>query len=368
MKKIVIDARESGTSTGRYIDKLVENLNKLKTGLEIIILTKPHRVEFFKEFADKFQIIDSSYKEFSFGEQLGFKNQLKKLSPDLVHFGMVQQPILYKGNVVTTMHDLITTEFKNPAKNPIIFAFKQMVYRWVNRVAALKSNAIITPTNYVKDDVAKFARINSRKIVVTYEAADKINDSPEPYEELENTNYIMYVGRPQSHKNLYRLVSAFSELKQTNSDLKLVLVGKKDVLYDKLESWVADQAIEDVIFAGFVSEGQLRWLYENCKAYVFPSLSEGFGLPGLEAMCHGAPVVSSKATCLPEVYGKAAVYFDPNDIGDMVKQINSVLKSSVLREELIKLGHSQVRKYSWKLMAEQTLDVYKSVLKDTISQ
>jgi len=111
-----------------------------------------------------------------------------------------------------------------------------------------------------------------------------------------------------------------------------------------------------------VSEGQLRWLYENTAAYIFPSLSEGFGLPGLEAMAHGAPVVSSNATCLPEIYGNAAHYFDPLDINDIANKTNDVLTNSDLRNELIKKGKTQAAKYSWQQMAKQTLEVYKKAL------
>ncbi len=363
--KLVIDARESGTSTGRYIDKLIEHLHKSPTNFEVIILTKKHRIDFFNKFATKYHVVESPYKEFTFAEQLKLNRQLNKISPDLVHFGMVQQPVLYKGTVITTMHDLTTTRFKNPSKNPLVYAFKQMIYKWVNRVAALKSNAIITPSEFVKDDVAKFAKINSRKISVIYQAADKITDKAEPIEELINIKFIMYVGRPQPHKNLYRLVTAFADLKKKNPELKLVLVGKEDVVYDQLKTWVRGNNIKDVVFTGFISEGSLKWLYENCRAYVFPSLSEGFGLPGLEAMRHGAPVVSSNATCLPEIYGDAAHYFDPNSTEDITAKISEVLKSSSLRTELTRKGHIQANKYSWNKTAEQTLELYKAVLKES---
>jgi glycosyltransferase involved in cell wall biosynthesis len=103
---------------------------------------------------------------------------------------------------------------------------------------------------------------------------------------------------------------------------------------------------------------------ENTKAYVFPSLSEGFGIPGLEAMFYGAPVASSNATCLPEVYGDAAHYFDPTDINDMAEKIDEVLTKPGLRKKLVEQGKKRVKKYSWKRTAEQTLDVYKRILED----
>jgi glycosyltransferase involved in cell wall biosynthesis len=201
-------------------------------------------------------------------------------------------------------------------------------------------------------------------VVVTYEGSDKISEEPEPLLELEDKKFIMYVGRPTPHKNLYRLVSAFVELKKTNPELKLVLAGKKDANYKKLIKWVEDKSIEDVVFTGFIPDSKLRWLYENCQAYVFPSLSEGFGLPGLEAMRHGAPVVSSNATCLPEIYGNAAIYFDPFNVDDMAQKIDSVLKSPAKAKTLVEKGFEQLKNYSWKKMAQETLDIYKNVLEE----
>ena len=142
----------------------------------------------------------------------------------------------------------------------------------------------------------------------------------------------------------------------------LVLAGKKDANYRRLEKHVEKKGITNVLFTDFVSEGQLRWLYENCEAYVFPSLSEGFGLPGLEAMLHGAPVISSSATCLPEIYGEAAQYFDPLNVQSMANAINIVLINRFLRTELIAKGKDQVAKYSWERTAEQTLGVYARIL------
>src|SRR5258706_7778816 len=123
---------------------------------------------------------------------------------------MVQQPILYQGKVVTTMHDLITLRFGNPSKNRLVFTIKQDIYRWVNFVAAQKSKIVITPSEYVKDDVARAMRANSRKIAVTYEAGDSIAAKPKAIDELEGKLFIMYVGRPNPHKNLGRLIEAFS--------------------------------------------------------------------------------------------------------------------------------------------------------------
>jgi glycosyltransferase involved in cell wall biosynthesis len=359
--RIVIDARESGTSTGRYVDKLIEYLHKLKPGHEILVLTKSHRLDFMKSVAPNFKVIKSDYKEFTFAEQLGLYRQLKSLRADLVHFAMDRQPILYRGKVIATMHDLTTARFKNPSKNSLVFKFKQTVYKRVLKDVAKKSAYIITPSKFVKHDVAQYANISPNKIFVTYEAADPIKEAAQIVPRLKDRQFIMYVGRPLPHKNLKRLVDAFIILKKKYPKLMLVLAGKMDANYHKLEAYVTDKRMADsVVFTGFVTEGELKWLYQNTTAYVFPSLSEGFGLPGLEAMIHGAPVISSNATCLPEIYGEGAVYFDPKNTFDMASKISSVLSSAGKRSDLIKKGKEQAAKYSWQRMARHTLKIYEN--------
>jgi glycosyltransferase involved in cell wall biosynthesis len=360
--KIAIDAREWGSSTGRYISNLVRQLEQIDSAHDYTILLAPKDIDKYEPGNPHFNKVACPHKEFTFDEQTGFKTQLEQLKPDLVHFGMVQQPVLYRGKTVTTMHDLTTIRFRNPAKNPVVFWTKQQVYKWVNKRVAHKSDAIITPTQFVKDDVVAYTHVNPAKITVTLEAADKISDPAEPVAGLEQAQFIMYVGRPTPHKNLGRLIDAYAELKKSHPQLKLVLAGKKDALYEAHERQVKALGLQDIVFTGFVSDGQLKWLYEHCAAYVFPSLSEGFGLPGLEAMAHGAPVASSNATCLPEVYGEAAEYFDPHSIQSIVLAIDRLLTDEERRSELIRLGQKQAAKYSWRRMAEQTLAVYEQVL------
>lgn len=359
--KIVLDARELRTSSGRYVERLLHYLQEIDAANKYVVLLKPKDMENWKPISKNFRTLPCPYKEFTFGEQIGMLKQVRALKPDLVHFAFTQQPVLYRGPVVTTVHDLTTARFNNPSKNWFVFKIKRWVYRGVIYVVAHKSKAIITPTEYVKEDLAKYAKINSRKIAVTYESADPLSGKCKSVELPGMRNdkpFIMYVGRPNPHKNLNRLVAAFSVLQKERPDLQLLLVGKEDDNYRKLKRYVKKLGIEGVVFGGFVPDDQLRWLYEKTSAYVFPSLSEGFGLPGLEAMVHGAPLVSSNATCLPEVYGEAAQYFDPLDVNDIAKNIGKVLDSPELRKSLIHKGKLQAAKYSWKKMAEETLAAY----------
>lgn len=362
MSRIVIDARESGTSTGRYVDKMIEYMHKLQPKHDITLLAKAHRLEFYNTLAPNFTVIETPFAEFSFGEQIGFKKQLESLHPDLVHFPMVQQPVWYRGRVVTTMQDLTTIRFRNPSKNPIIFTVKQMVYKWVNKKAAHKSRLVLTPTEFVRQDVINFTHISPDKVVVTYEAADAITAPAAPVNALVNKQFIMYVGRPMPHKNLGRLIEAFSLLQQDFPDLHLVLAGKKDVLYEAHAKNVQAKGIKNVVFTDFISDGELRWLYEHTACYVFPSLSEGFGLPPLEAMTHGAPVAASNATCIPEVLGDAAAYFDPTDSGAVAGVVRDIINNKAMADELRAKGSQQAAKYSWERMSQQTLGIYDQAL------
>ncbi len=362
MAKIVIDGRELSTSTGRYVERLLYHLQQIDSKHDYVVLLKPADLTSWRPVNPRFQAVVCPYKEFSFGEQLGMLRQLHGLQPDLVHFPMAQQPVLYRGRVVTTMNDLTTARFSNPSKNPVVFWVKQRIYRWLNRRVARKSAAIITYSDFVRRDIMDFTGAPASKFTVTPLAADPVEGEPQAVAGLEGARFLLYVGRPAPHKNLGRLIEAFAQLQAADTELQLVLAGRKDANYELHEKDVIAKGVQNVVFTDFIEDSQLRWLYENCTAYVFPSLSEGFGLPGLEAMRCGAPVVSSSATCLPEVYGDAAHYFDPLSIDDMVRAIREVITDDGLRSELIHRGKAQVEKYSWQRTAERTLEVYERVL------
>lgn len=363
MPRLVIDARESGTSTGRYIDKLVEYLHELKPDFEVVVLTKASRVGDVAKLAPDFTIVESNFKEFSFAEQLGFAWQLYKLKADLVHFNAPQQPLLYLSPSITTVHDLTTARFNNPAKNWLLFKIKQQIYKFAVYWVAHKSKKIIAISKYVKADLAAFAHISQNKIEVTYEAADKVTEPAQSIAELAGKKFILYVGRPTPHKNLNRLVEAMAQVKESQPETVLVLAGKNDKNYDNLKKFIDEKYLTSQVFlTGFVSEAQLRWLYENAQVYAFPSLSEGFGLPGLEAMNYSLPVAASNATCLPEIYKDAALYFDAQNVSDIAAKLIKLLENQDLRDKLSKAGLDLVKTYSWEKMATQTLEIYREFL------
>lgn len=361
--KIVIDARIINSTTGRYVEKLLHYLQKIDSKNEYVVLIPSKDENYWKPTAKNFSVVFCDIKNYSIKEQTKFNLFLESLKPDLVHFCMPQQPILYKGRTVTTFHDLTLLKTYNDDKNWFKYKTKQQLGKSVFKKAAKNSTQIIVPSEYTKNDLVDFAKIPKSKITVTYEAAD-IKDTKPAKVTLPFKKFILYVGKQSSYKNIRRLAEAHQKLLKKHPDLGLVLVNQKDKAVLKNESLFKKLGYKNIHFTGRLNDSRLAWLYKNCEAYVFPSLFEGFGLPGLEAMGFQTPIVSSNATCLPEIYGKAAVYFDPLDADDMFNKINKVLTDTKLRSKLATQSKKQFSKYSWEKMAKETLEVYDKALKN----
>jgi len=361
---IVIDGRIRRSSTGRYADRLIEHIQRLDTQNQYTILIQPD--DPWQPTNPNFKAVPCKYPQFSLNpfDELGFTRQLKQLKPDLVHFTMTQQPLLFRGNIVTTTHDLTMLRFLRPGKTPLpIFWFKRALYKYLFDAAHNKSRRIIVPSKYVQADLHQYAQNTNTKTAVTYEASEPPLAMPGEQPQRVNQPYILYVGTAFPHKNLEKLVEAFELLYAKNPQLQLVLAGKKEFYYEQLEKKVLlSPASSNIIITGFVKDSELKWLYENAKAYIFPSLSEGFGLPGLEAMAHNCPVVSSNATCLPEIYRDGAMYFDPNNAEDMAEKIHAVIDHETLAQELVARGQEVLKLYSWEKCAQETLGIYRSLL------
>jgi glycosyltransferase involved in cell wall biosynthesis len=356
--RIAIDARGYSTSTGYYVKGLLNGLKKIDTKNHYIVLMKSKDIDQFTTQLN-FEKIVADYEEFTFNEQIGFLKQLNSLKADLVHFPAVQQPILYHGRVVTTFQDLTALRFRNPARNPIVYRIMQQVFKFVNQLVSRKSVYLITPTDFVRHDVAEYTGISLDKIIFTHEAVALPNVSAQPIESLKNKKFLMYIGRPQPHKNIARLMEAHARLVKKYPDLLLVLAGKIDSMYDTYKELATKLGTRDkVVFTGWVTDGEKRWLMERTIVFVASSLSEGFFISGIDAMSCGTPVASSNTSCLPEVHGKAAHYFDPYDVADMAQAIDDVMSDQKLRKQLIEAGYENIKRFSWEKMARQTLEIY----------
>jgi glycosyltransferase involved in cell wall biosynthesis len=364
-KHIVIDARIRRASTGRPVDRLLEYLQKLDIVNKYTVLVEPG--DDWQPKSRRFKPVVCHYKQFSLNplQQITFARQLYRLKPDLVHFTMTgQQPLFYFGAQITFTHDLTMFKYARAGRFPEwLHRLRMLGYRLLFWQAHRKAKKILVPSEYVRDAVAKRHLFTNRRLVVTYEASEPVIAAKAKQLEGVRRPFIMHTGSPFPHKNIDRLIEAFEILQLEHSDLQLVLSGKREYYFRQLKKVIkASPARGAIITPGFVSDAELKWLYENAEAYVLPSLSEGFGLPGLEAMAHGCPLISSDATCLPEIYGEAAHYFDPESIDDIATKIHEVLARPELRKDLITKGHKQLQKYSWEHMAEQTLVVYQNTL------
>lgn len=361
MAHIAIDARIINSSTGRYVERLLHYLEKSDTHNAYSILVRAKDAEYWQPTNKNFTIRIADYDNYSFAEQTRFKTFLDELGADLVHFCMPQQPLGYKGKTVTTFHDLTLVKTYNSDKNWVIFHAKQLVGKYVFKHVARKSNHIIAISQYTKKDLQSFTQVDDHKISVIYEAGETTSGKSSPYK-LPFTQYLLYVGQQSDYKNIPQLAKAHQQLLAQHPHLGLVLAGKLNASAQKNKTLFELKEYKNIIFTDFVTDEQLNWLYEHATAYAFPSLMEGFGLPGLEAMAHGLPVTSSSATCLPEIYGSAAHYFNPANSNDIAKVIATVINSVEIQNELRSAGYEQIKKYSWEKMAQETLAVYEKVL------
>jgi glycosyltransferase involved in cell wall biosynthesis len=360
---IVIDARSRPASTGRYVLFLLEHLQKIDKVNKYTILLQP--TDSWRPTASNFTTVPCSSPQFSVNplDQFKFAGLLYSLKPDVVHFAMTQQPLLYFGRIVTTTHDLTMFRYTRPGRHSRVFHFVRMrLYRLLFWWSHKKSKAIIVPSSYVARDLAKLQPFTKKKIIVTYESSEPpIAGKPQAVPGVRKP-FIFHTGSPFPHKNIERLIDAFELVKQSHPKLQLVLSGKVEQYFEKLQKKIKKSPYtEDIIVTGWTEFPEQKWLYQNAEAYVLPSLSEGFGLPGMEAMAHGCPLVSSNATCLPEVYGDAALFFNPTNVEDMALKIERVLDDKAFVKELVAREKEQLKKYSWDKMARETLEIYTTV-------
>jgi len=395
--KIGIDARfygPTGKGLGRYTQEVVDNIIKITSDdspnfdervIDYVIFLNPDNFDEFNVDKSNVKKVKLTSAWYSWSEQFTLPYYLWREHLDLIHFPHFNVPIFTPSKFVVTIHDLILTHFpttRATTHNHIWYYFKNFAYRLVILVALKRSERIITVSEFTKQDIIKQFHIKPSKIVVTYEGVANLSASRDSLfvAKLNNQeilmqyhiphNFLLYVGNAYPHKNLNTLLKVFAQLHNEHPELRLVLVGKIDYFYKRVQEearvlnlWQEGNVNSPVIFPGYVPDAQLEILYAEARVYVFPSLYEGFGLPPLEAMAQGCPVISSDRGSLKEILGEAAYYFNPEDEADMLVKINTLLNDSEKRNELKKLGYLQAKKYNWWECARRTLKVYNEALK-----
>jgi glycosyltransferase involved in cell wall biosynthesis len=285
---------------------------------------------------------------------------------DIFHTWDWTQPPTIKAKTITTVHDFVPFLFPDKQHKRTIQAFKQKLY-WASREC---SHFICVSQNTQKDLLRLFPKINPQKISVIYEAPEdkylrfaKLS-SPSRAKKLSVISsqygldkYVLAVGTREPRKNLDRLISAFTAYKKNNpgSKVELAISGKY--------GWGQDISSlnKSIKILGYIPDKDIVALYAKAICLAYPSLYEGFGLPILNAMVVGTPVITSDVSSMPEVAGKSAVYIDPLDIKNMTQTIEKVVKNTTLRHRLSKYGLSQSSKFSWTKAAQETLRVYDAI-------
>ena len=369
--KIGIDARfigPKGTGIGTYTQNLIAYLQKIDTINHYLIFLKKenwHNVKINNKFFSK-ALADVSW--YSIEEQLKMASIFKRSNLDLVHVPHFNVPIFYSGKFIITIHDLIHHHFPqtvSTTKNPVIFKLKRLGYHLIFKNALTRSKKIIVPSNFVKEDLIANCKVNPSKIAVTYEAVEEEYLQKTHHSQLITHHNLIYVGNAYPHKNLPMLLNAFKRLITRNLSLitKLIIVSPRDIFAQRLVTEIKKRNLQDKVeLLGWQNSADLVKLFAKSTAYVSPSLSEGFGIPGLNAMAANIPVICSDIPTFREIYSDAAVYFNPKDPNDIAKKIQKVLSDNKQKSDLVKKGREQVKKYSWLKMAKQTLEIYKSVL------
>ncbi|KKQ52553.1 MAG: glycosyl transferase, group 1 [Parcubacteria group bacterium GW2011_GWD2_38_11] len=370
---IGIDARFFGLlgkGLGRYTQKLIEHLEAIDSENQYVVFLRKENFDEYQPFNKNFTKVLADYRWYSFAEQILYPRLLREYKFDLVHFPHFNVPLLYRRPFVLTIHDLILVHFptlRATKLNPLWYWIKYVAYKWTISSAIKRAKSIIAVSEFTKNDILGEYPEAKAKINVTYEACDDLCriSSSAPHLILEKYGiikpYLLYVGNAYPHKNLQQLIDAFAIVSSTFPDMQLALVGKEDFFYQRLKAYCLKKNIVGVHFLGFVSDQDLDVLYRFAKAYVFPSLYEGFGLPPLEAMAKGAVVVSSDHPCMREILEDAAWYVDAHSAEKFAEGIVNVLDDKNLRLNLIEKGYQQIKKYSWNKMAKETLVIYEKI-------
>jgi len=377
--RIGIDARLFGTrhgGIGRYAQQLLKELELIDTANEYFVFLDSNGMTDYQPKNSNFKKIKADFRAYSLGEQLIFPFLLAKHRLDLVHFTHFNVPLLFRGKFVVTIHDLIISHYPShraTTLNPMLYKTKLFFYDWVVASSARRAKKIIAVSDFTKKDIAHLLKVDSSKIRTVYEGVDlpavSEADTASVLSRLKlSGDFLLYVGSAYPHKNLEKLLEAFAIIVANRPSLKLVLVGKINHFYNELQKKIEDMAQaagpfperfkEKVILTGYLDDSELAVLYRQAKLYVFPSLIEGFGLPPLEAQSYGLPVVSSDRSCLPEVLGDSAIYFDPENIGEMAEKIELMLSDDNLRQQKITAGDHNLKRYSWKKMAQEISKIY----------
>ena len=373
--KIALDIRRmTEFGVGTYTRNVVRALGRLDRNTKYFLIGSPEKVKEIGSLPANFHTVPLLEADTTAKGYFEFRTILKRLNVDLVHIPhLFWMPRSLPCPYVMTVHDVLEHMSRSKGHSGL----RRSLHYQLTRRVLLGAARIFAVSQFSKSEVEKLFGISPKKIEVAYNAIDErflhghANDADrqliaERY--LVAYPFLLYAGRISPHKNLVRIIEAFSALKGQLEkegrlpDLKLIIIGDDLSSHPDLRRTVIRSGVHnDVRFFGFVPIDILRIFYDLAVAFLFPSLYEGFGLPPLEAMAHGTPVVTSNTSSLPEVVGNAAVLVNPENVFEIMRATHRVLVDPALREKLKLRGYERSKHFSWDDSARRILKVYREV-------
>jgi glycosyltransferase involved in cell wall biosynthesis len=373
--KIAFDIRRmTEFGVGTYTRNVVRALGRLDHSNEYFLIGSPQKVEEIGPLPPNFQTVPLLDADNTAKGYFEFRAILKRLSCDLAHIPhLFSIPRNLPCRYVMTVHDVLEHLYRARDRSGL----RRSLHFQLTRRVLTGASRILAVSNYTKSEIEKLFGIPGSRIEVVYNAIDErflrghASDTDrqvlaERY--LVTYPFLLYAGRISPHKNVVRIIEAFSALKAELekegrfSDLKLIIIGDELSKHPDLRRTVVRGGVQnDVRFMGFVPIEMLRVFYDAAKIFVFPSLYEGFGLPPLEAMAHGTPVVTSNTSSLPEVVGNAAVLVNPENVFEIMRALLRVLLDQTVRDKYKQRGYEQAKRFSWDASARQILNAYEEV-------
>ncbi|PWU07437.1 MAG: hypothetical protein C5B51_10065 [Terriglobia bacterium] len=369
---IVIDARRiRDFGIGTHIRSLVHALGTIDSVNRYTIVSGPEDVRTITGLPSNFQIAGYARPDSHPLDHVAFPMFLHGLSPDLVHIPLNRVPVMMIRPYVVTVHDLSSLLFEFHGSDT-----KMQIRRSIVRRGLLRASRVIAVSEATRQDLHSLLEIPLEHVSKVYNAPDPEflahdngadEDAKRRILERYQVTYpfLLYAGNIRPHKNVPRLVEAFAVVRDQLSshplykDLRLIIIGDTISQYPSVRQAVIKSRAEAVVrFLGFVPFDTLRCFYEAAAAFVFVSRYEGFGLPPLEAMACGTPVVTSNVSSLPEVVGDSAVQVNPENVFEIARGIKEVLLDEDLRTSLILHGREQAGRFSWERTAHQVLQIY----------
>ena len=366
--RIGIDARKlHDFGIGTYIRNLLRHLSRIDRESEFVVLCRPEDAKGVSSLGENLRPVTETAGNYSVAEQLKVPLKLKREGVTLFHAPHYVLPPLVRCPSVVTIHDCIHLMFPQYLPNRVALGYARASITG----AARRATRVLTVSESSKRDILRFVDIPSDKIDVIHNAHDE-RFSVEPREEdvvrvreryQLHDPFILYAGNVKPHKNVERLIEAFHLVRQRGLDhVKLVVIGDDISRYAALRRAVHHHQLHKYVrFLGYMPEETLAVMYRLAGVFVFPSLYEGFGLPPLEAMASGTPVVTSNVSSLPEVAGDAAVLVDPLSPDAIADGIYRVLTDAGLRQSLRERGLARARQFSWEASVRRVREIYGQV-------